>query len=129
MSDVKRWALDNDAARRGFATVVEWPTGAFVYYTDLAAVERENAELRAACAAANGRGDYWTQRAVELLARAQAAEARLEKLEAFYKAVAKLTLWHKTAEKGAYEEGTAVVYPSDLGPELEKISSTWWKEV
>ena len=49
----------------------------------------------------------------------------LEKLRAFYKAVAKLTSDHDHLEFG--DEGWAVVFPSKLGPELEKIDKEWWK--
>ena len=50
----------------------------------------------------------------------------LEKLRAFYKAVARLTLDHDHIEISD-DEGFAVVFPSKLGPELEKIDKEWWK--
>jgi hypothetical protein len=43
------------------------------------------------------------------------------KLKEFYKIVAKLTLNHDELND------SAVVYPSKLGPELEKIDKEWWK--
>lgn len=46
-----------------------------------------------------------------------------EKLKTFYKEVAKLTLNHNVLND------SAVVYPSDLGPALEKIDSYWFEKV
>ena len=50
----------------------------------------------------------------------------LKKLRAFYKAVARLTLNHDHIEVSD-DEGYAVVYPSNLGVELEKIDKKWWR--
>jgi hypothetical protein len=50
----------------------------------------------------------------------------LDKLRAFYKAVAHLTTNHDHIEISD-DEGYAVVFPSKLGPELEKIDKEWWK--
>lgn len=50
----------------------------------------------------------------------------LAKLREFYTAVARLTLDHDHIEISD-DEGYAVVYPSKLGPELEKIDPEWWK--
>ena len=44
-----------------------------------------------------------------------------EKLVAFYEAVARLTLNHDVCGDHA------VVFPSKLGPELEKVDPEWWK--
>lgn len=52
--------------------------------------------------------------------------AELDKLRAFYKAVARLTTNHDHIEISD-DEGYAVVFPSKLGPELEKIDKEWWK--
>jgi hypothetical protein len=52
--------------------------------------------------------------------------SELEKLRAFYKAVAHLTSNHDHIEISD-DEGYAVVFPSKLGPELEKIDKEWWK--
>ena len=45
------------------------------------------------------------------------------KLLAFYKTVAALTINHDVLHDHA------VVYPSKLGSELEKINPQWWKVV
>lgn len=52
----------------------------------------------------------------------------LEQLRAFYKAVAHLTLNHDLVEVSD-DEGYAVVFPKDLGVELEKVDKEWWKHV
>ncbi len=54
---------------------------------------------------------------------------RLELLEQFFKAVANLTLNHKVVYSRVDEnvDGSAVVYPSDLGAALEKVDPEWWK--
>ena len=52
--------------------------------------------------------------------------AELDKLRAFYKAVARLTTNHDHIEIND-DEGYAVLFPSKLGPELEKIDKEWWK--
>jgi hypothetical protein len=48
-----------------------------------------------------------------------------EKLERFYRAVAKLTVNHDTLVAG--EDDYAVVYPNKLGKELEKVDPDWYK--
>jgi len=60
---------------------------------------------------------------------------RLEKLEKFYKAVAKLTLNHDQisvvvgyTDREEITHDYAVVYPSKLGPLLEEIDKDWWKQ-
>jgi len=45
----------------------------------------------------------------------------LEKLRTFYKDVALLTIDHDVLHD------SAVVYPSKLGPVLEKVDKEWWK--
>ena len=50
----------------------------------------------------------------------------LEKLRAFYKAVALLTTNHDNIVISE-DEGYAVVFPDKLGQELEKIDKEWWK--
>lgn len=52
----------------------------------------------------------------------------LEKLRAFYKAVARLTTDHDILEISD-DEDYAVVFPKDLGAELEKVDKEWWKHV
>lgn len=54
---------------------------------------------------------------------------RLSKLEAFFKEVAQLTLHHDAIYSRIDEnlDGVAVVYPSKLGPALEKVDPEWWK--
>lgn len=59
---------------------------------------------------------------------------RLEKLEAFYRTVADLTLNHdgihfRVTNSGddQIEYDVAVVYPSKLGDALEKVDKEWWK--
>lgn len=52
----------------------------------------------------------------------------LERLRAFYKAVARMTMDHDTLEVSD-EEDYAVVFPKDLGVELEKVDKEWWKRV
>ena len=47
-------------------------------------------------------------------------------LRNFYKAVARLTANHDVIEVSE-EEDYAVVFPSDLGEELEKVDKEWWK--
>lgn len=54
-----------------------------------------------------------------------AKDDELEKLREFYRAVARLTLDHDHIETA--DDGYAVVFPSKLGPELEKIDKEWWK--
>lgn len=49
-------------------------------------------------------------------------------LRNFYKAVARLTSNHDVIEVSE-EEDYAVVFPSDLGEELEKVDKQWWKHV
>jgi hypothetical protein len=49
------------------------------------------------------------------------AAERLQKLEAFFKAVAKLTLNHEVIGD------RASVSPRALGWELEKVNPEWWK--
>ena len=46
---------------------------------------------------------------------------RLRKLEAFYKAVAQLTFDHDVIGD------SAVVFPSKLGEELERVDPEWYK--
>jgi hypothetical protein len=46
---------------------------------------------------------------------------RLEKLEAFYKAVIELTINHEVVGDHA------TVSPRKLGEALEKVDSNWWK--
>lgn len=52
-----------------------------------------------------------------------------EQLENFYKAVASLTLNHDTltSDDGGINEDYAVVFPTKLGFELEKVYADWWK--
>lgn len=45
-----------------------------------------------------------------------------EQLKTFYKEVAKLTINHNVLNDNA------VVYPSDLGPALEKIDPYWFEK-
>jgi hypothetical protein len=47
-------------------------------------------------------------------------ELRLQKLEAFYRAVAELTVNHDVIGD------SAVVFPSKLGKELEKVDPEWY---
>jgi hypothetical protein len=49
---------------------------------------------------------------------------RLQKLEAFYRAVADLTVNHDTLVSG--DEEYAVVYPNKLGKALEKVDPEWY---
>lgn len=54
---------------------------------------------------------------------------RLAKLEAFFEAVSKLTLQHDSIswyDGDGYEHDYAVVFPSKLGPELEKVDPAWY---
>ena len=56
---------------------------------------------------------------------------RLQKLEAFFEAVSKLTLNHDSIswyDGDGYENDYAVVFPSKLGPELEKVDPKWYDE-
>lgn len=55
---------------------------------------------------------------------------RLQKLEAFFKAVAHLTLNHDTLSSAdaGMEEDYAVVFPNKLSDELEKVDPEWWKK-
>jgi len=56
-------------------------------------------------------------------------EARIAKLEAFYKAVIDLTLNHDTLNSPIWggEEEHAVVFPSKLGAALEKVDPEWYR--
>lgn len=45
-----------------------------------------------------------------------------EKLKVFFKDVAHLTMNHQVLEDNA------VVFPSDLGPVLEKVDKEWWRQ-
>jgi len=47
----------------------------------------------------------------------------VEKLEAFFKEVAKLTLDHDVLDDHA------VIYASKLGAALEKVDFEWWKSI
>lgn len=56
---------------------------------------------------------------------------RLEKLEAFFKEVGRLTVDHNAIYSRVDEavDGTAVVYPKDLGAALEKVDPEWYEHV
>ena len=51
-----------------------------------------------------------------------------KKLEAFFKAVADLTVNHDTLDSSqdGMEEDYAVVFPNKLGAELEKVDPEWY---
>lgn len=55
----------------------------------------------------------------------EANKEELEKLRAFYNAVARLTSHHDHVECEHYHH--AVVFPRDLGEELAKVDPEWWK--
>lgn len=50
-------------------------------------------------------------------------EPTYQQLLEFYQAVVGLTLNHDVLGD------SAVVLPSKLGPELEKVNKTWWKDI
>lgn len=71
------------------------------------------------------RSPQWHYDQLDLLrleTEVQSLNLKVDRLESFFKAVARLTLSH------AVIGDRAVVYAAELGAELEKVDPEWWRD-